>query len=418
MDIGIYVTDLVSSAADAASVLRVTDTGTKNAALEAFADNLIADSDGIITANALDVEAGRRKGLSAALIDRLSLDGKRVAAMADGLRQVAQLADPVGNVMSDITRPNGLKIARVRVPIGVILMIYEARPNVTADAAGICLKAGNAVILRGGSEAVNSNTAIHASLAAALADTGLPEAAVEVVRHTDREIVNRLLQCDKHIDVVIPRGGESLIRTIAEKSRIPVIKHYKGVCHVYVDAACDMDMALNISMNAKVQRPGVCNAMETLLVNEKIAKEFLERLAPMMKEAGVELRGCEKTRAILPDVKNAEEDDWYEEYLDLVLAVRIVSGTAAAIEHIGRYGSGHSDAIVTNDEAAAEEFTSRVDSAAVYVNASTRFTDGGEFGMGAEIGISTDKLHARGPVGLEELTTYKYVIHGDGQIRT
>ncbi len=418
MDIENYVMDLVSSAAEAASVLRVTDTGTKNAALEAFADNLIADSDGIITANALDVEAGREKGLSAALIDRLSLDGKRVAGMADGLRQVAQLADPVGNVMSDITRPNGLKIARVRVPIGVILMIYEARPNVTADAAGICLKAGNAVILRGGSEAVNSNMAIHASLAAALSDTGLPDAAAEVVRHTDREIVNRLLQCDKHIDVVIPRGGESLIRTIAEKSRIPVIKHYKGVCHVYVDAACDMDMALNIAMNAKVQRPGVCNAMETLLVNEKIAKEFLERLAPMMKEAGVELRGCEKTRAILPDAKNAEEDDWYEEYLDLVLAVRIVSDTAAAIEHIGRYGSGHSDAIVTSDNNAAETFTSRVDSAVVYVNASTRFTDGGEFGMGAEIGISTDKLHARGPVGLEELTTYKYVIRGDGQIRT
>lgn len=418
MDIEKYVTDLGRAAAQAARALRTADTATKNAALHAFADALTAGSDGILEANQRDVEAGKRKGLSDALIDRLSLSEKRISSMADGLRQVAGLADPVGDVIGDTTRPNGLRITKVRVPIGVILIIYEARPSVTADAAALCIKAGNAVILRGGSEAVNSNVAIHALLAEALKRTGLPEGCARVVEHTDREIVNRLLLADEYINLVIPRGGEALIKAVAEKSTIPVIKHYKGVCHVYVDGSCDMDTAVNIAMNAKVQRPGVCNAMETLLVGETVAKEFLSRIGPLMEEAGVELRGCEKTRRILPVAKEASEGDWYEEYLDLVLAVRVVPDVEAAIEHIARYGSSHSDAIVTTDDAAAERFTSEVDSAAVYVNASTRFTDGGEFGMGAEIGISTDRLHARGPMGLEELTTYKYVVYGDGQVRT
>ncbi len=418
MDIVKYVTDLGSSAAEAARVLRTADTDAKNAALEAFADGLVAGAGEILEANARDVEAGRKKGLSSALIDRLSLDEKRVSAMADGLREVAGLTDPVGEMIGDITRPNGLRITKVRVPIGVILIIYEARPNVTADAAGLCIKAGNAVILRGGSEAINSNVAVHAVLREALKQAGLPTGCAGVVEHTDREIVNELLKADEYINLVIPRGGETLIRAVAEKSRIPVIKHYKGVCHVYVDASCDIDTAVGIALNAKVQRPGVCNAMETLLVNDTVAGEFLSRVAPLMENAGVELRGCERTRAIVPAAKEAAEEDWYKEYLDLVLAVKVVPDVGAAVEHIERYGSSHSDAIVTTDEAAAKRFTSEVDSAVVYVNASTRFTDGGEFGMGAEIGISTDRIHARGPMGLEELTTYKYVVYGDGQIRT
>lgn len=418
MDIKKYVTELTVGAAEAARALRTVNPDTKNALLHAFADGLDAASDEILEANARDVEACREKGLSGALVDRLTLDEKRISAMADGLRQVVGLTDPVGEMIGDITRPNGLRVTKVRVPIGVILIIYEARPNVTADAAGLCIKAGNAVILRGGSEAVNSNVAIHAVLREALKQTGLPEGCAGVVEHTDRKIVNELLSADEYINLVIPRGGEALIKTVAEKSRIPVIKHYKGVCHVYVDASCDMDTAVGIAVNAKVQRPGVCNAMETLLVNESVAREFLSRVAPLMEEAGVELRGCEKTRAIVPAVREAAEEDWYEEYLDLVLAVRVVPDIGAAVEHIERYGSAHSDAIVTTDEAAAKRFTSEVDSAAVYVNASTRFTDGGEFGMGAEIGISTDRIHARGPMGLEELTTYKYVVYGDGQIRS
>jgi glutamate-5-semialdehyde dehydrogenase len=418
MDIRKYVTELASGAAEAARVLRTADTDTKNALLHAFADGLSEEADGILKANGRDVEAGKQKGISDALIDRLTLDEKRIGVMSAGLRKIADLADPVGEVIGDTTRPNELKITKVRVPIGVILIIYESRPNVTADAAGLCIKAGNAVILRGGSEAINSNLAIHAILKKALNDSGLPEGCASVVKHTDRDIVNELLQADEYINLVMPRGGEALIRTVVEKSRIPVIKHYKGVCHVYVDAACDMDTAVAISMNAKVQRPGVCNAMETLLVNESVADEFLARVAPLMKEAGVELRGCEKTRAILTDAKEAKEQDWNEEYLDLVLAVRVVADIREAVEHIERYGSSHSDAIVTTDEAAAKRFTSEVDSSAVYVNASTRFTDGEEFGMGAEIGISTDRLHARGPMGLTELTTYKYIVYGDGQIRT
>ncbi len=417
MDINDYVTRLGEAAAEAAVALRIADTATKNAALEAFADGIGASGEALLAANALDVEAGREKGLSDALIDRLTLDDKRIGGMADGLRQVAALDDPVGESMEEISRPNGLQISKIRVPIGVILMIYEARPNVTADAAGLCIKAGNAIILRGGSEAIHSSIAIHAALTEALAKTGLPAGCSQIVEHTDREIVNTLLRADEYINLVIPRGGETLIRAVAENSRIPVIKHYKGVCHVYVDEVCDIDMAVNIALNAKVQRPGVCNAMETLLVNEKTAEQFLKIIGPRLAEAGVEIRGCEKTRAILPEAVKATEEDWYEEYLDLVLSVKVVSDVAAAIAHIGRYGSDHSDAIVTGSEENAARFTAEVDSSAVYVNASTRFTDGGEFGMGAEIGISTDRIHARGPMGLKELTTYKYIIQGTGQIR-
>lgn len=418
MDISGYVAQLGSAAADAFGRLRTANTETRNSVLARYAQNLEANATAIKDANAKDLDAGTEKGLSSAMIDRLTLTDKGIAGMADGLRQVAALPDPVGAVISETTRPNGLNIKRVRVPIGVILMIYEARPNVTADAAGICLKAGNAVILRGGSQAVNSNIAIHQQITAALKQTGLPEACAQIVDQTDRQIVDALLEDDRHLDLVIPRGGEGLIRRVAERSRVPVIKHYKGVCHVYVDANCDLDMAARIAVNAKVQRPGVCNAMETLLINENVAAEFLAKIGPLMKEAGVELRGCERTAAILPEVKAASEADWSEEYLDLILAVKIVPDLDAAVEHIATYGSEHTDTIVTTDKAAAEKFLSRVDSSSVMVNASTRFSDGGEYGMGAEIGISTDRIHARGPMGLEELTTYKFMVHGDGQVRT
>jgi glutamate-5-semialdehyde dehydrogenase len=417
MDIDEYVEDLLAPTAEAARALRLAKAEDKNALLEAFASKLENDPSSVLDANARDVEDGRKSGLTDALLDRLTLDGNRIGSMARGLRTVAALKDPVGAVMSETTRPNGLRISKVRVPMGVILMIYESRPSVTADAAGLCLKAGNVAILKGGSEAQRSNLAIHALLVDALKENGFPQACAQVVERPDRGIVDALLRSDGRIDLVIPRGGESLIRAVAEKSRIPVIKHYKGVCHVYVDASCDIDMAGEIVVNAKVQRPGVCNAMETLLLHEDIAEKFLDRVAGFLQRAGVELRGCEKTRRILPDVKEATENDWSEEYLDLILAVRVVPDVAAAIDHISRYGSGHSDAIVTDDDAAAERFLAEVDSAAVYVNASTRFTDGAEFGMGAEIGISTDRIHARGPMGLEELTTYKYVVRGIGQIR-
>jgi glutamate-5-semialdehyde dehydrogenase len=323
----------------------------------------------------------------------------------------------VGKVIDERTRPNGLLIRRVRVPLGVVCVIYESRPNVTIDSAGLCLKSGNAAILRGGKEALNSNGALAAIMQRALRETGLPPDAVKLVSVADRAVVGELVTLDRFIDVVITRGGESLIRAVAAEATVPVIKHYKGVCHVYVAASADREMALKIADNAKTQRPAVCNAMETLLVDRAIAGTFLPRLRERLESKKVELRGCPLTREILPGIKEATEDDWYAEYLDLILAVRVVDGAAAAIEHIATYGSNHSDAIVTRDDAEARLFTERVDSAAVYVNASTRFTDGGEFGLGAEIGISTDKLHARGPMGLEELTTYKWVIWGNGQTR-
>ncbi len=375
---------------------------------------LIESQDSIQAANTRDCEAAKAAGLSAALVDRLLLDASRIEAMADGLRQIAALPDPFGVDLAVIRRPNGLTIRKVRVPLGVVAVIYESRPNVTADAAAVCFKAGNAVILRGGSEAAASNAAIREAM---IAVECLPADAIQMVPTTDRAAVRTLLGLDQMIDLIIPRGGESLIRAVAEQSRVPVLKHYKGVCHVYVDRAADLDMALAIAVDAKCRRPGVCNAMETLLVHEAVAEAFLPRLADTMDAEGVELRGDERTRALVPMALPASEGDWSEEYLDLILAVRVVGDLEAAMRHIDQYGTRHSDVIVTTDDEAARRFTTEVDSAAVYVNASSRFTDGAEFGLGAEIGISTDKLHARGPCGVEELTTYKYVIEGNGQVR-
>ncbi len=390
----------------------------KNAILVAMADELEARRDAIKAANARDVEAAKAAGMSAALVDRLTLTDSRIAAMSKGLRDVSGLKDPVGGVISRWIRPNGLEILKVRVPIGVIAIIYESRPNVTADAAGLCFKTANAVILRGGKEALQSNLAIVEALQAGGARKGMPAHAVQLVSTTDREAVRELVQLEGKVDLVIPRGGESLIRAVVEQARVPVIKHYKGVCHTYVDASADLDMALKICENAKCQRPGTCNAMETLLIHQDIAATFLPMIERRLgQELHVELRGDDAARAVLPGIRAATEDDWYAEYLDLILAVRIVPNVTAAIAHINKYGSNHSDTIVAGSTEAQKQFTQDVQSAAVYVNASTRFTDGGEFGMGAEIGISTDKLHARGPMGLEELTTYKYVIRGNGQVR-
>ena len=395
-----------------------TGTDAKNRALAAMADEVSTRERDILQANAEDVSAAEKTGARGAFIDRLRLDTTRVSAIADGLRQVAALPDPVGGVIREWERPNGLEIAKVRVPIGVIAIVYESRPNVTADAAGLCLKSGNSCILRGGSEAIRSNSVIADALSRAAEKTGLPASSVQLVRRTERELVGQLVRMSGTVDVVIPRGGEGLIRAVTEQATVPVMKHYKGVCHTYVDKAADLAMAEEICFNAKVQRPGVCNAMETMLVHREVAGEFLPRVAKGLIEAGVELRGCRETCSVLKEARPALEEDWSEEYLDLVLAVRVVGSLEEAAAHINRYGSAHSDAIVTGDDSRAERFLQAVDAACVYVNASTRFTDGGEFGMGAEIGISTDKLHARGPVGLEELTTYKYIIRGSGQVRT
>ncbi len=390
----------------------------KNGILQAMADEIEARREGIKAANAVDVAAAKALGMTAALVDRLTLTDSRINAMAKDLREVSGLKDPVGGVISRWIRPNGLEIVKVRVPIGVIAMIYEARPNVTADAAGLCFKAANAVILRGGKESMQSNVAIVEALKAGGLKKGMPANAIQLVATTDRDAVRELVQLEGKVDVVIPRGGEGLIRAVVEQARVPVIKHYKGVCHTYVDASADLEMALKICENAKCQRPGVCNAMETLLVHVDIAPTFLPMVAELLgKEGGVELRGDEAARAIVPSMKAATEEDWYAEYLDLILAVRVVPSVKAAVDHINQYGSNHSDAIIANATDVQKVFTQDVNSAAVYVNASTRFTDGGEFGMGAEIGISTDKLHARGPMGLEELTTYKYVVRGSGQVR-
>lgn len=389
----------------------------KNTILMAMADEIEARRDAIRAANQTDMDLARQAGLSAAMLDRLLLTDDRIVAMSRALRAIAGLKDPVGTRISRWIRPNGLVIQKVRVPIGVIAIIYESRPNVTADAASLCIKTSNAVILRGGKEAMHSNIAIVEAMMSGGRKKGLPENAIQLVTTTDREAVRELVQLEGRVDLVIPRGGESLIRAVVEQARVPVIKHYKGVCHVYVDAAADQEIALKIIENAKCQRPGVCNAIEKVLVHKDIAAAFLPRIAEKLRARNVELRGDEEARRIVPDLKPATEEDWYAEYLALILAIKVVPDLETAIDHINRYGSHHSDAIITADEAAQKRFTEEVDSATVYVNASTRFTDGGEFGMGAEIGISTDKLHARGPMGLEELTTYKYVIHGTGQIR-
>jgi len=408
---------LGEQARGAAHRLAVLTTTQKNECLSAMADGLIAGRDIIQKANAQDLVAGRAAGLSAALLDRLALNDKRIEAMARGLREVAALPDPVGRVLENRARPNGLRLQKVAVPIGVIAFIYESRPNVTADAAGLCLKAGNAVILRGGKEAIQSNRAIASVLLDSGSRAGLPAHAVQLVQTTDREAVRELVQLTGLVDVVIPRGGETLIRAVAENARVPVIKHYKGVCHVFVDRDADFDMAERIVLNAKCQRPAVCNAMETLLVDEAVAKTFLPRMADALFARKVELRGDDATRKIVSAAKAATEADWSTEYGDLIMNVRVVAGVDAAIAHINHYGSQHSDAIVTRDRNAAARFLREVDSAAVYHNASTRFTDGGEFGMGAEVGISTDKIGVRGPMGLEELTTYKWLGEGTGQIR-
>jgi glutamate-5-semialdehyde dehydrogenase len=401
----------------AAYALAVMSASDKNRALMAMADAIEAESSALQLENAKDLKAGREKGLSSAMIDRLKIDDSGIKGMAQGLRDVAALEDPVGVKLSSSIRPNGLKIDKVSVPIGVIGIVYESRPNVTVDAAGLCMKAGNCVILRGGSEAIHSNLALAHCLNRAALASGLPDGAVQLIPWSDRRAVSKMLVMDNYIDLIIPRGGEGLIKAVVEQSTIPVIKHYKGVCHIYVDKDCDFDNAVDIIENSKCQRPGVCNALETLLINQDIAADFAPIVAERLISKGVELRGDSEFRKFVPDAKPALEEDWSAEYLDLRLSVKIVSDVTAAIAHINRYGSGHSDSILTDIAANAESFMNEVDSAAVYLNASTRFTDGGEFGMGAEIGISTDKLHARGPMGLPELTTYKYLIYGDGQIR-
>ena len=389
----------------------------KNKCLLQMADAVIDSAKEIKEENRKDLKAGKAKGLSNAMLDRLELTDARIEGMAEGLRTVAALDDPVGKKLSSIVRPNGIKIDKISVPLGVIGIIFESRPNVTVDAAGLCLKAGNAVILRGGSEAIHSNLALAHCLNRAGILAGLPDGAVQLVPVTDRRAVGVMVKMDQYIDLVIPRGGEGLIRAVVEQATIPVIKHYKGVCHLYIDAEADIDMALQLAENAKCQRPGVCNAIETLLIDEKIADKFIPGFVKVMKDNNVELRGDEAFCKKVSSAKPATEDDYYTEYIDLILSVRIVPDVDAAIKHINHYGSHHSDAIVTENSENADKFIRSVDSSTVYHNASTRFTDGFEFGMGAEIGISTDKLHARGPMGLVELTSYKYIVHGSGQIR-
>jgi glutamate-5-semialdehyde dehydrogenase len=405
-------------AKEAARVLATAPEGKKNEALLAMAKALRDKESLIVEANRQDLAAGEQKGLSRALLDRLLLNSKRIAEMAQGLEAIAALPDPVGEVVSMWTRPNGLQIGKMRVPLGVIGIIYESRPNVTVDAAGLCLKTGNAVILRGGSEAFRSNKAIASILREAVAAVGLPENAVQLVETTDREAVDVMLKMNQYLDVLIPRGGAGLIQNVVQNATVPVIETGVGNCHVYVDQGADLEMAKEIVINAKTQRPGVCNAMETLLVHAEEADKFLPVLAKELLERGVELRGCPRTKALIAEALEATEDDWYTEFLDLILAIRIVDSMEEAIEHIAKYGTKHSEAIITKDYARARQFLQQVDAAAVYVNASTRFTDGYQFGFGAEIGISTQKLHARGPMGPVELTTFKYIIYGDGQIRT
>ena len=401
----------------AARQLAQVPTADKNRALSLIADQIEKQRSFLIAENRKDLESAKNAGASRALLDRIALDAARVKAMANGLREIILLPDPVREVVKMWRRPNGLQVGRMRIPLGVIGIIYEARPNVTADAAALCLKSGNAVILRGGSEAHCSNQAIGAVLRQACADTAVPQDAVQIVEVKDRAFVNELLQLESYIDLIIPRGGEDLIRAVVANSRIPVIKHYKGVCHVYVDEDASLETAKRICFNAKVQRPAVCNAMETLLVHEAIAPKFLPPMIAQFQAAGVEIRGCEKTCAMVPGIKRAAENDWTEEYLDLILAIRVVEDMEQAIQHIELYGSEHTESIVTTNYQRSREFIDRVNSSAVMVNASTRFNDGGELGLGAEIGISTSKIHAFGPMGLEELTTTKFIVFGDGQIR-
>ncbi|WP_454831401.1 glutamate-5-semialdehyde dehydrogenase [Pseudoxanthomonas wuyuanensis] len=402
---------------EAAQAIAQLSTDAKNALLRAMADALSADRATILQANARDMEAASAKGITGAMLDRLKLDDARLAGIAKALREVAELPDPVGLVTRRETRPNGIAIERVRVPLGVIAMIYEARPNVTADAAALCLKAGNGVILRGGSEAIHSNTAIAASLKRALREAGLPEAALTLIEDLRREAMVELLQLTDIIDLAIPRGGEGLIRFVAEHARVPVIKHYKGVCHLFVDASADPDLALRLLLDGKASRPGVCNALETLLVHKDIAGTFLPRAGEALRARGVELRGDETTRTLLPEAITVSDDDYAAEFLDLIIAVRVVKDLDEAIAHIRRYGSDHTEVIATRDAAAADKFVQSLRSAVVMVNASSRFSDGGELGLGAEIGISTTRLHSYGPMGAESLTVERFVVRGEGQVR-
>ncbi len=417
MDIQSYMHSIGKAARTASRAMAKAETGAKNDALMTMAKAVERDIARLLDANRKDVEAARAKGLEAAMVDRLTLTPKSVSAMAEGLRQIAQLPDPVGEISGMSYRPSGIQVGRMRVPLGVIGIIYEARPNVTADAAGLCLKSGNAAILRGGSEAIHSNQAVGTCVHEGLKAAGLPETAVQVIETTDRAAVGELITMKDYVDIIVPRGGKGLIERISSESRIPVLKHLDGVCHVYIDDRADLDKAIRIADNAKTQRYGTCNTMETLLVHKDIAARVLPPLTKIYADKGVELRGDDAARAIISQMTPATEEDWYTEYLAPILSVRIVEGLDHAIDHITIYGSQHTDAIVTEDITRARRFLREVDSASVMVNASTRFADGFEFGLGAEIGISTDKLHARGPVGLEGLTSLKFIVLGDGQIR-
>jgi glutamate-5-semialdehyde dehydrogenase len=416
-DVKTYMLAVGEKARATARLIGRAETAAKNRALLAIGQRLEADAQALVRENAKDVEAGLAKGLDAAMLDRLTLSAKSVNAMACGLREVAALADPVGEISGLAYRPSGIQVGRMRVPLGVIGIIYESRPNVTADAAALCLKSGNACILRGGSESIHSNRAIAAHIRAGLVEAGLPEDAVQLIETTDRAAVGELLRLEKYVDVIVPRGGKGLIARIMAESRIPIIKHLDGICHVYIDDKADHDKAIRIAINAKTHRYGVCNAMETLLVAEGIADSILPELAGLLREKGVELRGCPRTLELISDATPATEEDWHTEYLAAILSIRVVAGLDEAMGHIHQYSSQHTEAIVTEDYTRARRFLREVDSSSVMVNASTRFADGFEYGLGAEIGISTDKLHARGPVGLEGLTTQKFVVLGDGQVR-
>lgn len=417
MNVQDYMNRLGQQARAASRQLALASTANKNAALLAIAAQLQQSRQQLAEANQTDMANGRERGLDAALLDRLELTPARIDAMIEGIRQVAALPDPCGEITDLKYRPSGIQVGKMRVPLGVVGIIYESRPNVTVDAASLCLKSGNAAILRGGSESIASNRAIAQCIIAGLRDAGLPETAVQVVETTDRAAVGELITMPQYVDVIVPRGGRSLIERISQEARVPVIKHLDGVCHVYIDGQADLEKAFRIAVNAKTHRYGVCNAMETLLISESVVERILPRLAETYGANGVELRGCDKTRALLPDAKVATEEDWYAEYLAPVLAVKVVANIDEAIEHINRYGSQHTDAIVTENYTLARRFLAAVDSASVMINASTRFADGFEYGLGAEIGISTDKIHARGPVGLEGLTSQKWVVLGDGHIR-
>lgn len=405
------------SAKEASYELGISSTKEKDNALVFMAEELINAKKDIIEANAIDLDIAKSKGTSKAMLDRLALNDERIEGMADGLKDVVKLQDPIGEVISMWQRPNGLQVGQKRVPLGVIGIIYEARPNVTCDAAGLCLKTGNAVILRGGSEAINSNKAIVKALTNGIERAGLPKASVQLVEDTSREVATEMMRLNEFIDVLIPRGGAGLIQAVLKNATVPVIETGTGNCHIYVDENCDFEMAKNIAVNAKVSRPSVCNSAEKLLINEKIAKDFLPHVIKALRENGVAVKGDNASQVIINDIEKASEEDWGKEYLDYIMAIKIVKDVDEAISHINKYGTGHSEAIITESYKNSQKFLQRVDAAAVYVNASTRFTDGSEFGFGAEIGISTQKLHARGPMGLKELTTVKYIIYGNGQIR-